>query len=304
MQLLMTLLVRDEADIIEDNIKFHLAQGVDHIIVTDNNSKDGTKEILEKYEKDGILTLLHEASTDYKQSEWVNRMISISKIKFNPKWIINNDADEFWYSPSNNLKNHLIDENVLLQCDRVNMVSSTKIIQENSLKYYDNLIWKSTLNTLTPMLNDIYEDKLSMPYFYYKLPFILNVKNDPIIINNSHKLLTPTKNLLNVGNGMHTASYSNNIKLEKCDIKIYHFPIRNIKSFEDRINQIGEVLYKRPKPWNNESWKYRRWKKMLENEGILAPLKDALPTHTQFRIHINTGILIKDNTIQNILNEL
>jgi hypothetical protein len=38
MKLVMTLLVRDEQDILADNLDFHLAQGVDEVIVTDNGS--------------------------------------------------------------------------------------------------------------------------------------------------------------------------------------------------------------------------------------------------------------------------
>ena len=36
----MTLLVRDEEDIIEDNLLFHLNQGIDFVVVTDNRSVD------------------------------------------------------------------------------------------------------------------------------------------------------------------------------------------------------------------------------------------------------------------------
>ncbi len=50
-KLIMTLLVRDEADILEYNICHHLNQGVDFIIAIDNGSIDKTPDILRKYQK-------------------------------------------------------------------------------------------------------------------------------------------------------------------------------------------------------------------------------------------------------------
>ena len=55
MKLVMTLLVRDEEDIVADNLDFHLAQGVDEVIVTDNGSSDATLEILRDYEARGVV---------------------------------------------------------------------------------------------------------------------------------------------------------------------------------------------------------------------------------------------------------
>ena len=38
MKVVMTLLVRDEEDVLESNLHFHLATGVDHFVVTDHKS--------------------------------------------------------------------------------------------------------------------------------------------------------------------------------------------------------------------------------------------------------------------------
>ena len=51
MKLVETLVVRDEADIVDAQIRHHLNLGVDFVIATDHGSTDGTTEILESYER-------------------------------------------------------------------------------------------------------------------------------------------------------------------------------------------------------------------------------------------------------------
>jgi hypothetical protein len=97
MKLAMTLLVRDEADIVDTQIAFHLALGVDVVIATDNRSQDGTTEILERYEREGVLQLIREDGDDLRQSEWVTRMARLAAAEHGADWIINSDADEFWW---------------------------------------------------------------------------------------------------------------------------------------------------------------------------------------------------------------
>jgi hypothetical protein len=96
-KLVMTLLVRDEEDIIATNIEYHLAQGVDFFIATDHHSADRTPEILERYRRKGVLHHITETDAAYMQHRFVTRMARMAVRDYGADWVINNDADEFWW---------------------------------------------------------------------------------------------------------------------------------------------------------------------------------------------------------------
>src|SRR6476620_8710719 len=104
MKLVMTLLARDEADIVDAQLEYHLNAGVDFVIATDNLSQDGTTEILESYAKTGQLHLIREGGRYLQQAEWITRMGRLAATEFGADWVIHSDADEFWWPRGDSLK--------------------------------------------------------------------------------------------------------------------------------------------------------------------------------------------------------
>ena len=99
----MTLLVRNEEDILADQLRAHYALGVDAVIATDNNSSDATPEILREFARDHELHIWHEPSNAYEQSAWVTRMARHA-VELGADWVINADADEFHWPEAGTLK--------------------------------------------------------------------------------------------------------------------------------------------------------------------------------------------------------
>ena len=107
MKVVMTLLVRDEADVLDSHLAFHFAAGVDFVIATDHRSVDGTTEILERYEQEGRLRLIRERGEGLRQSEFVTRMARLAATEHGADWILHSDADEFWWPRGDSLKDVL-----------------------------------------------------------------------------------------------------------------------------------------------------------------------------------------------------
>ncbi|MBL8688923.1 MAG: glycosyltransferase family 2 protein [Rhodospirillaceae bacterium] len=118
----MTLLVRDEADIVQANIRHHLDAGVDFIVATDNGSTDGTIEILEEFQRAGTLHLRHDGDDTFDQARLTTEMAAIAREHFGADWVLSNDADEFWCGP---LRDTIAaTEANLMFCRRANRVAA------------------------------------------------------------------------------------------------------------------------------------------------------------------------------------
>lgn len=89
------LLIKDEIDMIPAWYQ-HYRNLVDLVVITDNNSSDGTREWLaEREASDAGLIVLDEPGNDYRQAEWTNRMLDICR-DHGYSWAIPADTDELW----------------------------------------------------------------------------------------------------------------------------------------------------------------------------------------------------------------
>jgi hypothetical protein len=94
--LALTLVVRDEEDILAANIDYHLAQGVDVILALDHGSSDRTPEILRRYEQTGRVRSFRDDARPHDQARRVNLLLRIAAEDHDADWVIHCDADEFW----------------------------------------------------------------------------------------------------------------------------------------------------------------------------------------------------------------
>ena len=95
MKLVQTLMVRDEIDIIDAQVAYHLDAGVDFVIATDHDSRDGTSEVLESYARDGHLLRIPKTGAMHERA-WRTHMARLAATEYGADWVINTDADEFW----------------------------------------------------------------------------------------------------------------------------------------------------------------------------------------------------------------
>lgn len=105
MKVVLTLRTRDQADLVDAVVGFHLNAGVDFVIATDHRSVDGTAEILEAYAREGYVHLLRDRgeAITLKRSE----MARLAATEHGADWVVHADGDEFWWPRGGSLKDIL-----------------------------------------------------------------------------------------------------------------------------------------------------------------------------------------------------
>jgi len=267
----MTLLVRNEEDIIRQNIEYHLAQGIDFIIARDNLSEDGTKEILMEYQKLNVLLYQFEANDTYAQYAWVTEMAQMAYIQFDADWIINADADEFWW-PENGKSFKQVFLEVPQSVGGLN-------VQRFDFPPRPQTDCKGFLNTM------IYRQLESFNYFGEPLPSKVCHRAIPDIV---------------VAQGNHVVSAPDcEIRVnETNDIVIFHFPIRTLEQITSKIYYGGRAYERSLLPQGNGiTW--RKLYERLEAEGLKSYYEENLINDRRLQQALQQKILVEDRRLLN-----
>ena len=271
MKIVMTLLVRDEQDIIQHNIEYHLSQGVDFFIATDHLSEDGTSEILKRYEETGVLHYIRETNDGFNRSAWGTRMARLAYSAYGANWVINNDADQFWWPQEGNLRTML--SQVPAECNVVQAGLCNFVpVDESNEPFYERMVYrtKAPLNLAGRMI-------------------------PPQIVHRGHPDITLSHNCRKIG-GMGP------LRLYEGPVEILHFPLRTYAQFEHKVITGGQALEgpRRQRRGVGRVWRGLYW---IYRQGRLPDFY-RLQEYTTERIHraLSNG-LVRDTRLAGYLQQ-
>lgn len=265
MKIVMTMLVRNEDDILRENIEYHLHSGVDFIIITDHHSNDNSYNIAREYAKKGKVEVWREVSNEHHQAEWVSDMAKEALRKFQADWIINNDADEFWVAPNNDLK------------------SFFKSVPEK--------VWKLHVNRY---------DFLYRPFKHSKFfEALLFRETNKRWTKACHR----STNDIEVEVGNHNA-FSKKFKncnyesISTNNLEIFHYPIRDPEKYKKKMIDGFNSINCTPGIPGEYFWHWKNAMKYILSGKFEEYLKQYTITRDMININIQRGCLMYEDKIQ------
>lgn len=271
MRLILTLLVRDEEDILAANLDYHFARGVDFAIVTDNRSVDATPAILERYRARGLVHVIHEPADDYAQGRWVTRMARLAAREFDADWVINGDADEFWWPHNGDLKTCL---------RQVPAAAGGVVVQRNNFvpdPHRDGPFHRRLVFRETDTRN----------HLGGALPPKVCHRADPDAI---------------VGQGNHTVEGPRLGALVDDDrLEILHFPIRDFAQFERKIANGGSAYERNAELPADVGHVWRELYRAYRDGRLREEYDRLVPNAEGLRRGVATGDFVADTRLSLLL---
>lgn len=280
-KLIMTLMCKDEIDIIETHIRFHIAMGVDGIIVTDHNSTDGTREALESLKKEGlILEIIDEKRKEHLHAVFVKRMIDLAIHKYHADWIINSDADEFYFSETLDLKQQL------------------PVTGVNVLRVFSNYFFPVE-NTREVFSKDAYFVKRPLQEYEWEIYGLeKNPATEYFVGKNCPKVIHNTKDYIEITDGNHFVKMKKYNEMVPEGITLYHYHTRGYEFFEKKVIKAKKAIAFNHNPDWNRGWKLYI---SLYQEGKLREFYDQRFGEKIFSRLLEAGVICKDPSVRNFM---
>jgi hypothetical protein len=267
-RLVMTLLVRDEAALVRENIDYHLARGVDFVVATDNGSIDGTREILAEYERKGVLALIDEPRHDFMQDAWTTRMAHLARDRYGADWVLSSDADEFWWTDGGDLRAECVHADVVV-VPRVDLLPT-------------------------------YEQTLDPSYRFFQNTLRQGRKARSLRPETTPKVIFRTEGLVSVEAGNHDVSLPGARRRTSERARIYHFPYRTFAEFDRKVENGGASLRRNdawPASWGKH---WREWYRAREDGRLQDVFRTLVPSEAEAHAEITRGRLFRDETLARV----
>lgn len=266
---------KDEADVAEGLLR-HLAGEVDHIIIADNDSVDGTRDILHQLTRELPLTVLDDPVVAYNQSAKMSALAELAAAEHGPCWIAAVDFDELWGCPAGRIRDFLprlpAEVTVVPAALTNHLPTALDTADEDPFR---SMVWRQRA-----------------PQPLGKMAFLW--EPDAVIHQGNHGVTLPSGQP-----DPYAADWAIQMLLAEmlddevppgeAGLQIRHFPIRSADHMVRKAQNGGRALAATDLPYD-QGGHWRSWYELLQRHGVAA-LEEAYRAHWFYVSPVDAGLV-------------
>jgi glycosyl transferase family 2 len=237
----------------------------------DNRSVDGTADIAREYERAGYLHYMFQPRDDYSQGRWVTQMARRAVDELHADWVINNDADEFWWPHFGSLKDVLGSirtEAVAATVERTNFVTRV----DNGEPFWRRMNLRRAVS--------------------------VNALGDPLPGKSAHRAVPDVV----IGQGNHYVFAGGRlVPRAAAPITILHFPVRSRAQYFNKILKGGAAYARNTELDHSAGKTWRHLYQLLLAGNFDQAFERELLTEEHVAHGLATGALVRDDRLMRAL---
>jgi len=270
------MMIKNEQNIIKQNLNWHYQLGIKYFVIIDNGSSDNTLTLLQEFaKKDVSLEIIQDSQIGLEKDKKVTQAYHIALDKFKPHWIFILDADEFIQPAKIPIQEIMYYLNKQLQIEQfentfLHGVAKDYLQQLQEQPLGLRITWRNYKTLLEINQNMLRPFKI--PPLKEKFPsdfYLYDYNNCP------SKVSLAAKKDIFITQGHHDAIYNNHliycIDAEIFGLTISHYPILDYQHFKEKYIKGGSAYKQKlnSPPAEGKYWKmiYRAY--LMEGENAL-----------------------------------
>ncbi|PVX29354.1 glycosyltransferase family 2 protein [Sphingomonas pokkalii] len=289
------MMIRDECDIIEANIRHHARLGVDHFVILDHGSADGTADILRALTTEGLpLTVLTYArDAEIELSQWYAALFARVR-ELGAEIVVQIDGDEFWHLTTGSFAK--LDWSApVITAPRFNMFAPRAAVGSP-----DGAPMTHIYRNRRPFHPEDYRSRVTRGDRDIAFDYPIHmVRIEPKVVF----LLEEMGEIMMAGHGI--ISHAGEMLQPKPDgsAVIFHYPLRSFEQFAKKVAAFGTVFEKHPHLDRGISWQTRYLWELDEPGALERAFLRCFPDEAELRHWIDTGVLVRDTRMARDLTD-
>lgn len=280
----------DNADLVEDTLRYHIKLGIDAIFVTDCGSTDGTWEILTSQQWRGVVTAIRRPSVRLSEYDISTEAIRRVAVDLGVQWALLSDPDEFWISPTMDLKADLGREaecgTNFIPVDRCNLTG----LRVSARDQVDDYLCYNRLRIARPTTRTQEE----LQTWALRSPWIFSRVNPKAIVQPAF--------VTEVLAGDHDVAMSTpKVLPQDPGFALLHVPIRGYEEFERKIRNAKADLAAAPELPPSYAWHWRRWIRLLDEGTLEREYVEQFIAPQDLDPLLRAGVVVEDRSLADFL---